>query len=278
MRITCFARAPRASTWCSRRSVPRSTSSPASSRPTCRAAWRSRRVHSRTAGSSSTCPAPRSSSGRATRCSCPWGPASRCACRARGSPKARSTKSSSTSPSSSSPATRRRHRQGGQQGHRRGDRRRPGAARRGHRAHRQQPVRIHLDAAAQAAGRLREGRPAHGPAGGARGRRPVRGAARPATCWSSPTTWPRRSPVIRGEDPPSAYDDDDDPGTRRADGRDGDDGGGELGGGAAGGTAPGRAAVAQADATRTAARRATPWRRRATTRSTATRAQRTPGS
>ena len=45
----------------------------------------------RLAGSCSTSPAPRSSSARATRCSCRWARASRCACRAPGSPSPRST-------------------------------------------------------------------------------------------------------------------------------------------------------------------------------------------
>ena len=43
-----------------------------------------------TAGSSSTSPAPRSWSARATGCSCRWVPPSRCACRAPGSPRPRS--------------------------------------------------------------------------------------------------------------------------------------------------------------------------------------------
>ena len=52
--------------------------------------WRSRPARSPTAGSSSTSPAPRSWSARATGCSCRWAPASRCGCRARGSPRRRS--------------------------------------------------------------------------------------------------------------------------------------------------------------------------------------------
>ena len=55
---------------------PSSTSSPASSRPTSRPAWRSPCRASPTAGSSSTSPAPRSWSARATCCCCPATPAS----------------------------------------------------------------------------------------------------------------------------------------------------------------------------------------------------------
>ena len=49
-----------------------------------------------TAASSSTSRARRSWSARATGCSCRWAPASRCACRAPGSPRPRCTRSSST--------------------------------------------------------------------------------------------------------------------------------------------------------------------------------------
>ena len=60
-------------------------------------------------------------------------------------------------------------------GNRRGDRRRPGTARAGGRADHHHPVRLHLDAAAQAAGGLRQGRAADGPAGEPRHRRAQRG-------------------------------------------------------------------------------------------------------
>ena len=63
----------------------------------------------------------------------------------------------------------------GQARDRRRGRRRPAAAAAGGRARRQHPVRLDVDAAAQAAGRLRQGRPAHGPDGVARRRRPERG-------------------------------------------------------------------------------------------------------
>ena len=49
--------------------------------------------------------APRSSSARVTACSCRWVPASRCACRAPGSPRPRSTRSSRTASSSCSRPT-----------------------------------------------------------------------------------------------------------------------------------------------------------------------------
>ena len=65
----------------------------------------------------------------------------------------------------------RRHRTDGQgsrkerqHGARRGDRRRHGRAAAGRRTRGHQPIRLHLDAAAQAQGRLRQGRPTHGPA------------------------------------------------------------------------------------------------------------------
>ena len=61
------------------------------------------------------------------------------------------------------------------QGDRRGHRRRHGAVPVGGRAGRVDPVRLDVDAAAQAAGGLRQGRPADGPDGVARHRRPVRG-------------------------------------------------------------------------------------------------------
>ena len=62
-----------------------------------------------------------------------------------------------------------------EEGDRRRHRRRPRAAARGRRARRLDAVRLDLDAAAQAPRRLREGRPAHGPARVPRDRRPVRG-------------------------------------------------------------------------------------------------------
>ena len=63
---------------------PTSTSSPASSRRTCRAAWPSPSPASRTPASSSTSPAPTSSSARAMACSSRWVPPRRSACRERG--------------------------------------------------------------------------------------------------------------------------------------------------------------------------------------------------
>ena len=72
-------------------------------------------------------------------------------------------------------------------------------------AHRHQPVRVDVDAAAQAARRLREGRPAHGPHGEPRHRRARPRAPRPATSSSSPTSSrigavhpPRRRPPRGG--------------------------------------------------------------------------------
>ena len=62
-----------------------------------------------------------------------------------------------------------------EEGGRRGYRRRPRAPARGRRAHRLLAVRFDLDAAAQVARRLREGRTPDGPARVARDRRPVRG-------------------------------------------------------------------------------------------------------
>ena len=50
----------------------------------------------------------------------------------------------------------------------------------------------HVDAAAQAAGRLRQGGPADGPDGDARHRRALARGPRRARCWSSPTSWPAR--------------------------------------------------------------------------------------
>ena len=79
------------------------------------------------------------------------------------------------------------------QGDRRRHRRRPGRAAAGRRADRHVAVRVDVDAAAQAAGRVREGRAADGPAGDAAGSSGRRRAARPATCWSSRTSWTARS-------------------------------------------------------------------------------------
>ncbi len=76
----------------------------------------------------------------------------------------------------------------GQEGRRRGDRRRPRPALPGGRARRHHAVRLDLDAAAQAAGRLRQGRPADGPDGEPRHRRARARARRRATCWCSPTS------------------------------------------------------------------------------------------
>ena len=59
----------------------------------------------------------------------------------------------------------------------------------GRRAGRDHPVRLDVDAAAQAAGRLRQGRPAHGPDGDPRHRRALARGPRPATCSSSRTSW-----------------------------------------------------------------------------------------
>ncbi|MDQ0987450.1 S-DNA-T family DNA segregation ATPase FtsK/SpoIIIE [Streptomyces sp. V2I9] len=70
---------------------------------------------------------------------------------------------------------RRRRRHAAEEGDRRGHRRRPGPALPGSRTGRLHPVRIDLDAPAQAPGRLREGRPADGPDGVPLHRRPQRG-------------------------------------------------------------------------------------------------------
>ncbi len=73
------------------------------------------------------------------------------------------------------PAGRGRAGSGRQEGRGRGHRRRPRPALPGGRAGGHHPVRLHVDAPAQAAGRLREGRPADGPDGDTRRGRPVRG-------------------------------------------------------------------------------------------------------
>ena len=73
-----------------------------------------------------------------------------------------------------------RHRAAGhREEDRRGHRRRPRPAAAGGRAGGLHPVRVHLDAAAQAAGRLRQGRPADGPDGEPRRGRAVRGLEGP---------------------------------------------------------------------------------------------------
>ena len=63
---------------------------------------------------------------------------------------------------------------------------------------RQHPVRLDLDAAAQAAGGLRQGGPADGPAGEPRRGRARARAPRPATCWSSRTTSAALLASLRG--------------------------------------------------------------------------------
>ncbi len=72
-----------------------------------------------------------------------------------------------------------RRRRGRPQAGRRRHRRRPRPAAPGHRARRDDPVRLDLDAPAQAAGRVRQGRPAHGPPRVAGRRRPERGVQGP---------------------------------------------------------------------------------------------------
>ena len=72
-----------------------------------------------------------------------------------------------------------RHRRRGQEAGRRRHRRRPRPAAAGDRAGRHDAVRLDVDAPAQAAGRVRQGRPADGPAGVPRGGRPVRGLQGP---------------------------------------------------------------------------------------------------
>ena len=78
------------------------------------------------------------------------------------------------------------------EGGRRRHRRRHGPPPAGRRADRHVAVRLHVDAAAQAARRLREGRPADGPAGDPRRSSARRRAARPATSSSSRTSWTAR--------------------------------------------------------------------------------------
>ncbi len=80
-----------------------------------------------------------------------------------------------------------------------GDRRGPRAAGPGRRADRLQPVRLHLDAPAQAPRRLRQGRPPDGPPGAARRRRPLRGgqgARRPGRDDLQPDDLPERRGLL----------------------------------------------------------------------------------
>ena len=83
---------------------------------------------------------------------------------------------------------------GAQEADRRRHRRRPRRAAPGHRARRHDAVRLDLDAPAQAARRLRQGRPAHGPARVARDRRPERGVQGPRRARASRRPARRRSP------------------------------------------------------------------------------------
>ena len=84
------------------------------------------------------------------------------------------------------------------QAHRGAHRRRPRHRRRhgrlpaGRRAGGVESVRFDVDAAAQAAGRLRQGGPADGPDGDPQHRRAVARGPRRARCWSNPTNWRRR--------------------------------------------------------------------------------------
>ncbi len=77
------------------------------------------------------------------------------------------------------PEYRRGRGRGGEEGGRRRHRGRPRAPPRRDRAHRLDPVRLDLDAAAQAARGLRQGRTPHGPARVPRDRRPLRGLEGP---------------------------------------------------------------------------------------------------
>ena len=93
---------------------------------------------------------------------------------------------------------------GREEGDRRRHRRRPRAAARGDRAHRLDPVRLDVDAAAQAAGRLREGRAPHGPARVARDRRPVRGIEGPRRARQRRAAPRRARAPARGDEAPAA--------------------------------------------------------------------------
>ena len=129
--------------------------------------------------------------------------ASRCASRARGSPRTRSGPSSRTARPRWRPAYRADVAVAGveQEGGRRGDRRRPRPAARGDRARGHDAVRLDLDAAAQAAGRASP-RPVaswiswRAAASWVRAR-----AARRARCSSPPTTSRARSPSSAGSSP-----------------------------------------------------------------------------
>ena len=81
-------------------------------------------------------------------------------------------------------------------------RRRPRAAARGGRARRLDAVRLDVDAAAQAPGRLRQGGPPDGPAGVARDRRPVRGVEGARRARDGRAAARRCSRRLRGEEPP----------------------------------------------------------------------------
>ena len=164
------------------------------------AGWRSRPSARPTAGSSSTSPAPRSWSVRATGCSCRWARASRPASRAPWSPRPRSRRSWSTARRRCEPIYRddvtapAAAKTRGRRGHRR----RPRPALPGGRARRDDAVRVDLDAAAQAARRLRQGRPPDGPHGEPRDRRAQRGLEGPRRA-GRPTSSTTCSPASRRE-------------------------------------------------------------------------------
>ncbi len=109
------------------------------------------------------------------------------------SSSARTSASRSSAPDVTGPGA------GEQEEDRRGHRRRPRPAGAGDRAGGHLAVRLDLDAAAQAAGRLRQGRPADGPDGDPRHRRARPRAPRPATCWSSRTSWRRSWPACAAD-------------------------------------------------------------------------------
>ena len=136
-----------------------------------------------------------------TGCSCRWAPPSRCASRAPGSPRPRSTRSCAhCKEPARADLPRGRDGAGGRQARaRRRHRRRHGPGGPGHRAGGVHAVRVHVDAAAQAPGRLRQGRPADGHPREPRRRRARARGPRPATCWSSPTRSTVSSPPCRGK-------------------------------------------------------------------------------